>query len=115
MMLVYLSIWLLTMLSSWFVFIFGPVTAGIGALACFWLTDKFITKIRYDKVHVFLIGALAFVITLILHSIFISSFDKSALEYIFKLEISPSILFMELFIFWHVMVGTKLFFTLSKG
>ena len=54
MILTYLVVWLLTMASSWFVAICGPVTAGFGAIATFILTDKFITKIKYNKIHIFL-------------------------------------------------------------
>lgn len=114
MILTYLVVWFLTMVSSWFVAIGGPVTAGFGAIATFILTDKFIAKIKYNKVHVFLIGGLAFLITDILYFTFSNTYDKTPIEYIFKVEIQPATLFLELFAFWHVLVGTKLFLTLSK-
>ena len=114
MILTYLAVWLLTMASSWFVAFCGPVTAGFGAIATFILTDKFITKINYKKVHVFIIGALAFLLTDILYFIFSNTYDKTPIEYIFKVKIEPATLFLELFLFWHVLVGTKLFLTLSK-
>jgi hypothetical protein len=115
MVLTYLVVWLLTMLSSWFVAICGPVTAGFGAVATFMLTDKFIAKIKYNKVHVFIIGGLAFLLTDILYFTFNNTFDKTPIEYIFKVEVEPATLFLELFSFWHVLVGTKLFLTLSKA
>ena len=114
MLLTYLVVWLLTMLSSWFVAICGPVTAGFGAIATFILTDKFIAKIKYNRVHVFLIGGLAFLLTDILYFTFSNTYDKTPIEYIFKVQIEPATLFLELFTFWHVLVGTKLFLTLSK-
>lgn len=114
MMLTYLVVWFLTMVSSWFVAFCGPVTAGFGAIATFILTDKFITKIRYNKVHIFIFGGLAFVITDILYFTFSNTYDQTPVEYIFKVEIPPEILFLELFPFWQVLVGTKLFLTLSK-
>jgi hypothetical protein len=110
----YLVVWLLTMLSSWFVVICGPVTAGFGAIATFVLTDKFIAKIKYNKLHVFIIGALAFVLTDVLYFTISNTYDKSPIEYIFEVKIEPATLFLELFAFWHVLVGTKLFLTLSK-
>jgi len=115
MIITYLVVWLLTMLSSWFAAICGPVTAGFGAIATFILTDKFIAKIKYNKVHVFIIGGLAFLITDILYFTFSNVYDKIPIEYIFKVEIEPATLFLELFSFWHVLVGTKLFLTLSKA
>ncbi len=115
MMLTYLFVWLLTMLSSWFVAVCGPVTAGLGAIGTFLLTDKFITKIKYNKVHVFIIGGFAFLLTDILYFTFRNTFDKAPIEYIFKVEVEPAMLFLELFPFWHVLVGTKLFLTLSKA
>lgn len=111
MIVTYLVIWLLTMLSSWFVAFYGPVTAGFGAIATFILTDKFITKISYNKVHVFIFGGIAFLITDILYF----TFDKQPIEYIFKVQVEPATLFLELFVFWHVLVGTKLFLTLTKA
>ena len=44
----------------------------------------------------------------------ISNKSLHVIEYIFKVEIQPATLFLELFVFWHVIVGTKLFLTLSK-
>lgn len=111
MIVTYLVIWLLTMLSSWFVAFCGPVTAGFGAIATFILTDKFITKINYNNAHVFIFGGIAFLITDILYF----TFDKQPIEYIFKVQVEPAVLFLELFVFWHVLVGTKLFLTLSKA
>lgn len=115
MIITYLVVWLLTMLSSWFVAFCGPVTAGFGAIATFILTDKFIAKIKYNKVHVFILGGLAFLLTDILHFTFSNMFDKTPIEYIFKVEVEPATLFLELFAFWHVIVGTRLFLTLSKA
>jgi hypothetical protein len=106
--------WLLTILSSWFGAILGIATAGAGAIITFMLTDRFITSIKYDKAHLFIIGGLAFFITDILYIIFSDAFDKTPIEYIFKVETSPNTLFLELFVFWHTLVGTKLFLTLHK-
>ena len=114
MILTYLIVWLLTVVSSWFVAFCGPVTAGFGAIATFILTDKFIAKINYNKVHVFVVGGLAFLLVDILYFTFSHTYDKTPIEYIFKVEIEPATLFLELFAFWHVLVGTKLFLTLSK-
>ena len=114
MLLLYLVIWFLTMLSSWFVIICGPLTAGFGAIATFILTDKFIIKIKYNKIHVFIFGALAFLLTDLIYLFFSSMYDKTPVEYIFNAEVDSTVLFLELFTFWHVLVGTKLFLTLSK-
>ena len=114
MILTYLGIWLLTILSSWVAPIGGIVTAGAGAILTFMLTDRFITNIKYNKVHLFIIGGLAFLITDILYFTFSNTFDKTPIEYIFKIENSPDALFLEVFVFWDILVGTKLFFTLFR-
>lgn len=114
MIIAYLFIWFLTMWSSWFVAFCGPVTAGLGAIATFMLTDKFITKINYNKTHIFIFGGLAFIITDILYFIFNNIYNKTPIEYIFKVEVEPNALFLELFIFWHLLVGSKLFLVLSS-
>jgi len=114
MNLTYLAIWLLTMLSSWFAFLGGIVTAGAGAIMTFILVDKFIAKIKFNKVNLFIIGGLSFLIIDILYFTFSNSFEKTPIEYIFKVENSPNTLFLEVFVFWHTLVGTKLFLTLNK-
>ena len=114
MNLTYLVIWLLTMISSWYVFLGGIVTAGTGAIMTFILVDKFIVNIKFNKVNLFVIGGLAFLITDILYLIFSNSYEKTPLEYIFRAENSPKTLFVEVFVFWHTLVGTKLFLTLNK-
>lgn len=115
MLLTYLVVWFFTMLSSWFVIICGPVTAGFGATATFILADKFIVKIKYNKIYVFILGALAFLLTDLIYFIFSTTYDKTPVEYIFNAEIDSAVLFLEFFTFWHVLVGTKLFLTLSKA
>lgn len=115
MILTYLLIWLLTIASMWFVVFFGPVTSGIGTIATFLLTDKFIRKIKYDRVHVILIGAVAFILTEVLHYAFINVFEATPTEYFLNVEFEPGIIFSELFIFWHVMLGTKLYLALSTS
>src|SRR5688572_20269433 len=114
MNLTYLVIWVLTMLSSWFAALGGIVTAGAGAIMTFILTDKFIVNIKYNKVHLFIIGGLAFLTTDILYFTISNIFEKTPIEYIFKVENSPNTLFLEVFVFWHTLVGTKLFLTLRK-
>jgi len=115
MVLTYLVVWFVTMASSWVVMFCGPVTAGLGAVATFVLTDMFITKINYKNSHIFIIGALAFVMTEILYFIFSGTYDMAPIEYIFKVDIEPVMLFQELFLFWQVMVGMKLFLTVAKA
>jgi hypothetical protein len=115
MMVTYLLVWLLTMLSSWFAFLAGILTAGIGAIASFALVDRFIINLNYKKVEVFAIGSLAFLLTDILYWTFNVIADKTPSEYLFKAVISPNLLFLEVFIFWHILVATRLFLTLEKA
>jgi hypothetical protein len=114
MNLTYLVIWLLTMLSSWLVLLGGILTAGTGAIITFILVDKFVVNIKFSKANLFMIGGLAFLITDILYFTFGNIYDKTPLEYIFRVATSPNTLFVEVFIFWHTLVGTKLFLTLQK-
>lgn len=53
-------------------------------------------------------------LTDIMYFTFSNTCDKTPIEYIFKVAVEPATLFLELFMFWHVLVGTKLFLTLSK-
>jgi len=115
MNLTYLVIWFLTFLSSWFFWLVGIGTAGVGALVSFILVQKFITPIQFRKGNIFVIGGLAFLLTDILNWVFMGIVDQHPIEYLFKLEFSLETLFMEVFLFWHTVVGLKLFLTLEKS
>ena len=115
MNLTYLVIWFVTFLSSWFAWLVGIATAGVGAIATIMLVDKFVTRIKFKKGHVFVVGGLAFLLAEILIWVFMGIVDQHPLEYLFKLELVPETLFMEVFIFWQTLVGIKLFLTLEKS
>jgi hypothetical protein len=113
--LTYLAALLLTFLSSYAGALVGIITGGTGALITFILTSKYIVDIKFKKLTVFMLGGLAFLITDILYFIFSSTQDNTPLESIFQVDVSPGTLFAELFIFWHTLVGTKLFLTIRKS
>jgi len=115
MNLIYLVIWFVTFLSSYFAWLVGIATAGVGAIASFMLVEKFVTRIKFKKAGVFVIGGLAVLLTDVLIWIFMGTVDQQPLEYLFKLKLVPETLFMEVFIFWHTLVGIKLFLTLEKS
>jgi len=102
--------WFLTMFSSWFAFLGGIITAGVGAILTFALTNKYIIKFNFDRTRVFSYGGFAFLITDILAWIF----EKTPIEYIFKIEGSLDTLFGDVFIFWHLIVGVVLTMSLKK-
>src|SRR5690606_30843610 len=114
MNLTYLAAVLLTFLSSYFGVFVGIITGGAGAVITFILTSKYIVNIKFRKLIVFILGGLAFLMTDILYFIFSSVYDTTPIESIFQADISPGILFCEVFVFWHVLVGTKLFLTLQE-
>lgn len=108
MNLTYLVLLFLTFFSSYFGFLVGIVTGGIGAMITFYLTDRFICNIRWGKPGLFILGGLAFLITDLLYFTFSSTFDKTPVEYLFRADNTPGTLFVEVFIFWHSIVGAKL-------
>jgi hypothetical protein len=110
MNLTYLTIWLATMMTSWFAFIGGIITAGFGAILTFILTDKYIIELSYDKTRIFIYGGVAFLIV----DIISWTFEKTPIEYFFKIEGSVDTLFGDVFIFWHLIVGMTLTLTLKK-
>ena len=111
----YLVVWSLTMISSWFAFFGGILTAGIGAIVTFILVDRFIVTIKFSKVNTFVIGGAAFLIIDILYAILSDNYGKTPIEYILKLNNAPKTLFAEVFVFWHPLVGARLFATLFKN
>ena len=109
-----LTLWFLTFICSYLGLLTGIISGGIGALITFYLTNKFIVPIKYNKSTLFILGGLAFFITEILQIIFNSTVDKYPFEYFFKIESSVMTIFGEVFIFWQIIIGTKLFLTLQK-
>lgn len=97
-------------MTSWFAFLGGIVTAGAGAILTFILTDKYIIKFSYDKTRIFIYGGLAFLII----DLISWTFEKTPIEYFFKIEGSLDTLFGDVFIFWHLIVGMTLTLTLKK-
>jgi hypothetical protein len=108
----YLGIWLITLISSWFGVIMGIVTAGTGSMITFYLTDRFIKRIAYDRNIVFAWGSLAFLLTDILY--WSSPADGSPYCDWVEIESEPAALFGEVFFPWHVIVGLNLLYVLWK-
>ena len=114
MNLTYLAALLLTFLSSYFGAIVGIITGGMGAVVTFILTSKYILTLKFKKWSVFAFGGVAFLLTDILYFVFSSTYKRTPLEQIFQTDIVPSVLFAEVFIFWHLLVGIKLLFTMQE-
>jgi hypothetical protein len=111
MMLTYLVVWLATLLTSWFAFLGGIITAGSGAVVTFMLTNKYIIKFCYDKTTIFIYGGLSFLFIDILGWIF----EKGPIEYFFNIEGSVETIFGDVFIIWHLIVGMALTLILKKS
>lgn len=114
MVVTYYIIWVTTIYSSYVAFIVGIFTAGIGSLTTFFLADKFITKISFNRRNVFIIGGLSFLVTDILLFSWNSVYDKSPILYIFKLPYSNDTIYGEVIFFWQLFVGIKFVLTVRK-
>jgi hypothetical protein len=115
MNLTYLAALLLTFFSFYFGFLAGIVTGGLGAIVSFMLANKYVVGIQFNKKSIFIWGGVPFIITDILYWVSNSLYDTTPCDYLFKIDISPGVLFFEVFIFWHVLVGTKLFLTVWRS
>jgi hypothetical protein len=115
MILLYITVFLVTVLSSYFVFVIGILTAGLGSLLSFELTNRYITPLKYKKSIAFTLGGLSFLLAEILHFTINNIFKVTPLEYFFQVENSPITLLLEVFVFWQTIVGTKLFLELNKA
>jgi len=111
MNLIYLIVWVLTMISSWFVIIFGVLTAGGGATSTFILTDKAITKFPFSRTAVFIAGGMSFVLV----DIISLDYDFSLSDYLFNRNWSSSIFLADIFIFWQLITGIMLAIHLRKS
>jgi hypothetical protein len=110
----YYVIWILTIYSSYVAFLTGIFTAGVGSLITFFLADKFITNISFNKRNVFIVGGLSFLVTDILLFSWNSIYDKPPIEYIFKLPYSSDPIYGEVIFFWQLFVGVKFVLTMRK-
>jgi hypothetical protein len=115
MNLTYLTLLFLTFLSGYFSSLVGIVIAGTGAILTFMLTDKYIVRIKYNKLILFLLGGMSFLITDLLYYIFSARFEQTPLERIFHANVTPSSIFSEVFVFWQTIIGIKLYLTIHKA
>lgn len=111
----WLLIWILTLVSSWFAVFIGLVTTGAGAVISLMLTHKFIVPIKFERVHVFLLGSLAFGLTDLIYMGNGPLYDKRPLEYLWGTNDEPVVLFTEAIIFWQLIIGLRLFLALRKS
>lgn len=107
----YLAAFSITFVTGYFSFAVGIITCGLGSLATFMLTDKFITKIQFSKKNIFILGAVAFIINdfLLLPPI------ENLIEPLYIIYGEPSTIFSGLFLFWQSIVGIKLVLVLAKS
>lgn len=106
----YLLLYFLTFITAWFGFVTGIVTGGIGAVAVFYLTNRFLTPIQYKSKEIFFYGALAFLINDILLIGPISDLIKPVYE---NLDWIAKV-FAPIYLFWQTLVGYKLTKTLYE-
>lgn len=111
MNLIYLSIWLLTMVSSFFAIVGGIITAGLGAHLTFFRTEIFVRNFKFSRLAVLIAGAISFGIV----DIISLSSEISLTDYLFKHHWSADILFADIFIFWQLIVGIMLAIHLRKS
>lgn len=107
----YFCVLLITLLSVWFAVIVGIATCGLGALATFWLTDRYIRKMSYNKGRAFISGALAFILNDLLT--LTPAFDF--LMSFFKIDHNINTVFAGTFLFWQSIVGIKLLLALKRN
>jgi hypothetical protein len=111
----YYVIWVLTIYSSYLAFLIGIFTAGVGSLITFFLADKFISEISFNKRNVFIVGGLSFFVTDNLLFSWNYFFDKPPVEYLLKLPFSNDTIYGESIFFWQLFVGIKFVLTLRKA
>ena len=110
MNLIYLCIWLLTMVSAFFAVFGGIITAGLGAHLTFFRTEIYVRNFHFSRLAVF-IGAISFGIV----DIIALSSEITVTDYLFNHRWSVDILFADIFIFWQLIVGVMLALHLRKS
>lgn len=107
----YVFVFYLTFLSTWFGFIIGISTGGLGALATFWLTDRFIKPIPFSLMGVLITGGLAFVINDLLLIAPVADFIRP----LYVIDDGVNTIFAGTFLFWQAIVGIKLLRALKEN
>ena len=103
MIVLYVSMYYLTLISFWFAILSGIFTAGVGSILSFVLANKFFVKFPFDKLGVFFMGGLSFLIL----DIFLA-FQIQPMGSYMSVEEGANTLFGDIFIFWHPIVGVML-------
>jgi hypothetical protein len=111
MNLIYLCIWLLTMVSAFFALFGGIITAGLGAHLTFFRTEIYVRNFHFSRLAVFIAGAISFGIV----DIIALSSEITVTDYLFNQHWSLDILFTDIFIFWQLIVGVMLAIHLRKS
>lgn len=107
----YLAVFFLTFFSFTLGVITGLFTTAIGAYTTFGLTNKFIRKIHFNPERVFLLGGLSFLI----NDLLLIPTISTAIEPLYSATGWIHTAFAGPFLFWQVIVGTKLFTKLQKA
>jgi hypothetical protein len=100
--LLYLGVFYLTLVSSYFAFVVGMLTGGFGAMLYFALYNDFIKTINYRKKGVFILGSLAFILNDFLLFTPIRNIDAG----FFSKDITGN--FSATFFIWQIVIGTAL-------
>ncbi|MCX6318792.1 MAG: hypothetical protein NTW29_16045 [Bacteroidetes bacterium] len=106
----YIAVWFLTFASLYIAFITGIITAGLGALFSFYLTNRYLVKIKYENIIIFSWGGLAFLITDIIGW----SFQYTPVQLYFSTYSGLEIFFTEVIVCWQLIVGIVWLRTLSR-
>jgi hypothetical protein len=106
----YIILYFLTFITVWFGFVTGIVTGGIGSVAVFYLTHRFMTPLQYKTKEIFTYGGLAFLMNDLLLIGPISDFIKPVYENLGWV----ATVFAPVYLFWQTLVGYKLTKTLYE-
>lgn len=107
----YVGVYFLTLITSWFVVIGGLFTSAIGSMGTYLLTDKFLVKFDFEMWIAFLAGVIAFGLTEIVQY----SSDLGLIEKLLGKSPSIETMFSDIFVFWQTLVGTTLMISIRKN
>jgi hypothetical protein len=97
-------------MTAFFAFLTGILTAGLGATLSFHLTNRYMLKIKYDSVNIFLWGALTFLLT----DIFNWALKITPVQAIFANKPHLELACTEIIVCWQLIVGLVWLRTVSR-
>lgn len=109
----WLGAWILTLWSSWFVLIAGPIITALALHACIYIIKRLVMPLRANLWATLFVGGIPFLVSVGLN--FIDKYKNYVTLHRESEKIEPYLLFSDSVFYWQVSAGFYLLFLLSAN